>query len=82
MKVRVKLFAVARQLAGHDEVEFELPGNAPQVSDLRAALIVAYPQLGDIARHLMIAVDTDYAADTTPIGPDSEIAVIPPVSGG
>ncbi len=82
MKLRVKLFAVARQLAGRDEVEIELPGDSPHVADLRTALIAACPPLGDVARHLMIAVDTEYAADSTPIDADSEVAVIPPVSGG
>lgn len=82
MKIRVKLFAVARQLAGRDEVEIEIAGDDPQVSDLRAALIAEYPQLGDVARHLMIAVDTEYAADSTPITKESKVAVIPPVSGG
>ena len=82
MKVRIKLFAVARQLAGRDEVEVELLGEAAQVADLRAALVAACPQLGQVARHLMIAVDTEYASDSTPITKDSEVAVIPPVSGG
>jgi molybdopterin converting factor subunit 1 len=82
MKIRVKLFAVARQLAGGDQVEVELPGEAARVADLRAALIAACPQLGDVARHLMIAVDTEYASDSTLINTNSEVAVIPPVSGG
>ena len=81
MKVAVKLFAVARQLAGSEVVEVELPGN-PTVADLRVGLAARFPTLDPILEHVLFAVGTEYATDTTQIAPGLEIACIPPVSGG
>jgi molybdopterin converting factor small subunit len=81
MKLQIKLFAVAQQLAGCDEVEIEV-GNVCNVAAARAALLAACPQLNNVAEHLAFAVDTEYATDTTPIFANAEVAVIPPVSGG
>lgn len=81
MKIRIKLFAVAQQLAGQAEVEIELNEGA-DIAALRNALLAAYPQMKNIAAQLTFAVDTEYAKDSTPITADAEVAVIPPVSGG
>jgi molybdopterin synthase sulfur carrier subunit len=81
MMVRVQLFAVARQLAGHDAVEIELADGAT-VSDLRRALGERVPALAGLLGHLAFAVNAAYAADSTLIPPRADVACIPPVSGG
>ncbi|MCH7727059.1 MAG: molybdopterin converting factor subunit 1 [Planctomycetes bacterium] len=81
MIVRVKLFAVAKDLIGNESLEVELPEFAT-VSQLRTALESQFPQLSTIISHLMIAVDAEYANDQTVLTENSEIACIPPVSGG
>jgi molybdopterin converting factor subunit 1 len=81
MKVRVKLFAVARQRVGDDSVEIELPAGA-SVSQLRHALAESYPSLADVLPHVRFAVNSEYAADSQPIPAAADVAVIPPVSGG
>jgi sulfur-carrier protein len=81
MKAQVRLFAIARQLAGRDVVTVDVPDGAT-IADLRTALHAACPQLGDALRHMLFAVAADYAADTTPLPPAADIACIPPVSGG
>ncbi len=81
MIVRVKLFAVAKELAGRDELSLELPDGAI-IADLRKATIAEVPALSKIIPHSLWAIDTSYAADNTPIAAHSEIALIPPVSGG
>ena len=81
MNVRVKLFAVARQLAGSSEVELELADGA-SVADLRRELTARYPPLAELAGHVNFAVDAQYATDETEIHAGAEIACIPPVSGG
>ena len=81
MKVAVKLFAVARQKVGSSTIEVELPADAT-VRNLRSALAEQFPPLADILPHTRIAVSNEYAADTTSITPATEIALIPPVSGG
>lgn len=75
------LFAVARQRAGKEEIEVDLPA-AATVRHLRGALADQFPPLADILRHVRFAVNGDYATDTVSLTPESEIAIIPPVSGG
>ncbi|HUE72769.1 MAG TPA: molybdopterin converting factor subunit 1 [Pirellulaceae bacterium] len=82
MIVRVKLFAVARQRAGIDAVEVELPAVGATVADLRSAIVEHCPALADVLAHVKVAVNNDYAADGTAIDAKAEVALIPPVSGG
>ena len=80
MRVRVQLFALAQQLVGDDFVEVEVASGAT-VSDLREALIEVVP-LRELVRHSALAVDTQYASNSTIIKPTSEVVLVPPVSGG
>lgn len=86
MIVRVKLFAVARQRLGQEEVQLEVAaggGSAePTVADLRSALKSRFPELAGVLPHVKVAVNSDYASERTAIPPDAEVALIPPVSGG
>lgn len=81
MTVRVKLFAVARERVGNDELLVDLPPSAT-VADLKRAVATTSPALATILPHALWAVNAEYATDTTPITDKSEIALIPPVSGG
>jgi len=81
MIVRVKLFAIARDRAGRDELAIELPAGAT-VADLRKETARVFPALVDILSHAIWAVDTVYANESTVLQESSEIALIPPVSGG
>lgn len=81
MVICVKLFAAARDLAGAGELPMELPADAT-VAMLRRALVNRVPSLAPLLPHIQIAVDSRYAADNDVIGPQAEVAVIPPVSGG
>ena len=82
MIVRVRLFAVARQRVGQEELQIEVPAAAPTVADLRAALLGRYPALADVLPHVKVAVNSDYATDAAPLPAAAEVALIPPVSGG
>jgi len=81
MKVTIKLFAVARELAGRGELEVELADGAT-IADLRRALATSEPRFSAVLAHAHFAVDSQYATDATPITAASELALIPPVSGG
>jgi len=85
MIVRVRLFAVAREAAGAEFVDVELPASddAPAtVAELRRAFLAQLPTLQYAAKQLMFAVDGDYATDATRLSATSDVACIPPVSGG
>jgi molybdopterin converting factor subunit 1 len=81
MKVQVQIFAVARERVGRDMLEVELAEPA-NVGDLRRALLEQWPALQGVVDHLMFAINADYADDRTPLSANSDIAAIPPVSGG
>jgi molybdopterin converting factor subunit 1 len=81
MKLTVKLFAAARELAGSGETQIELPIGAT-VGELRSALIVATPSLAALAERSMVAVNEEYASDATLLRESDVVALIPPVSGG
>jgi sulfur-carrier protein len=81
MKVRVKLFAAAKELAGCEELAIELPQGAT-VRHLRDALVGAAPGLGRIVPHSLWAVGAEYATNETLIVEGCDVALIPPVSGG
>jgi molybdopterin converting factor small subunit len=81
VKVKLQLFAVARQWADADSLELDL-SNPATIGDVRRELLARLPKLAQFGRHLRFAVNAEYADDATPISPEMEIACIPPPSGG
>ncbi len=81
MKVRVRLFAVARQAAGRDSIELELPEGAT-IGELRSQLAAQMSALGGLWGQMLFALGTRYADDDSVISPGADVACIPPVSGG
>jgi molybdopterin synthase catalytic subunit len=83
MKLTIKYFAGLRERFGTSEETIELDAtDQATVADLWSALEHAQPDLSAMKSFVRIAVNRDFADDDTPIGPDDEIALIPPVSGG
>jgi molybdopterin converting factor small subunit len=81
MKVRVQLFAVAKEVARADAVTLDL-APAATVADLKKALVAKVRGLAPVLEHSAIAIDAEYAADEATIAAGADVAVIPPVSGG
>ena len=81
MRVRVKLFAAASEIAGRNEAQVEVPRGAT-VQDVGRSLVAAYPKLEAIVPFARWAVDREFAAAGTIVDEKSELALIPPVSGG
>ena len=81
MNVRIRLFAVAKELAGRGSISLELPEGGT-VGQLRARLADEVPALAHVLPRVLFAVGSDYARDEDVIPADSEVACIPPVSGG
>jgi molybdopterin converting factor subunit 1 len=79
--LRVKLFALARQLAGAEEVELTVVPPVT-VGSVREALAEQSSPLASLVRHSMFAVGTEYARDDVVVQEGDELALIPPVSGG
>jgi molybdopterin converting factor subunit 1 len=81
MRVRVRLFARQREIAGTREVAVELPAGAT-VQDAWAAVAVLHPALADGRAYVRFARNGVYTAADTALEDDDEVACIPPVSGG
>ncbi len=81
MKIRVQLFAAARDAAGNAVVELKVPTGA-NVSTLRQQLVDEYTALKPLQDTLLVAVNNEYASDETALHASDEVACFPPVSGG
>lgn len=81
MKIAVKFFARARDLAGAETLTVDIPEGGT-VALLRRALSAVCPALAPLTPHLLVAVNAQYAGDAATIRPGDEVACFPPVSGG
>jgi molybdopterin converting factor subunit 1 len=81
MNVKLRLFAVVRTTVGRSHLELQLPDGAT-VGQLRFKLAEDYPALADVLPTCLFAVNGGYARDEEVIPAGSEVACIPPVSGG
>jgi molybdopterin converting factor subunit 1 len=81
MMVRVRLFAAAREKAGKSEVTLEVREGAT-LADVERALLSDAPALESLLPHARWAVDAEFATNWALVTERSEIALIPPVSGG
>jgi molybdopterin synthase catalytic subunit len=81
MQVRVRLFAVQRELAGTRELTIDLPEPA-NVGQAWDALVVRHPVLAPGRDSVRFARNGAYADEATMLTDGDEVAMIPPVSGG
>jgi MoaE-MoaD fusion protein len=81
LRVRVRLFAMQRELAGTRELELVLPGGAT-IEDAWAALVERHPALAPGRAAVRFARNAVYAPPETSLEEGDEVAMIPPVSGG
>jgi molybdopterin converting factor subunit 1 len=81
MRVRVLFFAIIRDAARIAETEVEVPESA-SVKDAIASAELEFPQIRPYLSRAAVAVNRQYASQTTLLAEGDEVAIIPPVSGG
>ena len=81
MKIRLLAFASAGDALGSTEAEIDLPEGST-VADLRAALDRDHPEMAPLWPRLAVAVDGRVVKADEPLADGSEVALLPPVSGG
>jgi molybdopterin converting factor subunit 1 len=81
MNVRVRLFSVARDLAGFSDKMVEL-GHSPKAGTVLDYLSEHHPEFGGWKSAIRIAVNQEYVPFDHSLHEGDEVAVIPPVSGG
>lgn len=77
----ILLFGVTREIIGGATLRIPKEELPKDVASLKAMLIEKYPPLKEITS-LRIAVNNEFAKNEMAIGPEDEVALIPPVSGG
>ena len=82
MRLKVRLFAICRERAQSDHVEVELADGSATVGSVKSALATQHPVLEPLLPIVRMAVNETFSFDEDPVGPDDELALIPPVSGG
>jgi molybdopterin converting factor subunit 1 len=81
MRIRVLLFASAKDLLQADHLDLELPASAT-VGDLRRTLGDTERRIAGLLPRSAIAVNEEFADDATVLDTNSKVALLPPVSGG
>lgn len=79
--MKVRLFARARELAGTDTLDVNIPAGAT-VAELRRRMAGTCPALAGLLKHSALAVNDEYADDSQVLPAEAEVAMLPPVSGG
>jgi molybdopterin converting factor subunit 1 len=81
MKIQVRFFAIARELAKTSGLSVEIAAGATTLSALET-VYGSYPALRSYHPHLRLAVNREYVGLTHILHENDELALIPPVSGG
>jgi len=81
VRIRVRLFARQRELAGAREVALELTTGAT-IEDAWSALAAKVPAIASGRPFVRFARNSEYADADTPLADGDEVACIPPISGG
>jgi len=81
MKITVQLFAILREAAGAGQIDLEVPAGttARQIAQILAE---RFPKLREHLNTLSFAVNNEIVPADTKVVHASEIALLPPVSGG
>ena len=80
-KIKVKLFAILREVVGEREITITVPSGVT-VSYLNNEILKKYPQLNLFSNKFVTSVNCKVTTGDTIITSSDEIALLPPVSGG
>jgi Molybdopterin converting factor, small subunit len=80
-KIKVRLFAVLREVVGEREITITVPSGIT-VSYLNNVILMKYPQLKSFSNKFVTSVNCKVTTGDTVITSSDEIALLPPVSGG
>jgi molybdopterin converting factor subunit 1 len=81
VEIKVKLFAILREMVGEREITITVPTGIT-VSYLINEILKKYPQLKSFSNKFVTSVNCKVTAGDTVITSSDEIALLPPVSGG
>ena len=79
--MEILLFGITKEITGKQKLSVAAENQLHTVADLKHWLGQHYPAITKLSS-LAVAVNSEYADDSVAIDEQSEIALIPPVSGG
>ncbi|WP_419886209.1 molybdenum cofactor biosynthesis protein [Paenibacillus sp. B-A-8] len=82
MHITIRLFAGLAETIGSSSLSFQTTEIPLTAGKLKELLSVSYPAAASQIEASLIAIDREYAPDDSIITASSEVALIPPVSGG
>ena len=80
-RIQVALHAHAADLAGKAHAGVEVAPEAT-VAEVKQALGALHPRLEGLLASSVLATDREYLSDRAPVGDETSLHLIPPVSGG
>ena len=81
MKIKLLCFALVRELAGRESMEYEVPAGTT-AGGLLDRLCETHPALGEYRPVLKVSVDEELVEEGFPLRQGNTVAVFPPVGGG
>lgn len=79
--MEILLFGITREITGRQRLTVPAAENINTVGELKNWLSNQYPALRQLSS-MAVAVDSVYAEESEALTAGSEVALIPPVSGG
>lgn len=79
--MNVLFFARARDLTGKSVVSLKIPCGSSAGSTMER-LLCMFPRLQEICKSMLLAINEEYADESTLLKHGDELAIIPPLSGG
>ncbi|KAH7277500.1 hypothetical protein KP509_39G054400 [Ceratopteris richardii] len=83
-RVKVLFFARAREIAGVSETSLGIDGaeSSKTIKDCIDLLTKQFPGLEEIMSCIVVALNQEYADQSSLVKSGDELALIPPISGG